>query len=348
MTTVSMPDEAEPGTRAEAEPVRVRRWRLSAAWVGGAVLALMTLACFGTLYWSIDELNAQQLGHTLEAPASPLVLMGLAEGDASGGWMGTDRLGRSVMWRALLGGAISLGIGISAALITMFIGTAWGMIAGYAGGRTDAVMMRIVDVLYGLPYILLVVLLSVAIAAMPGRLKDLAAWFETRHVLDNLAGATRWLSTRLAANPVAVNLGALLVAIGAVSWLTLARVVRGQVLSLKGQPFVEAARASGAGAPRILFHHVLPNLIGPMIVYTTLTVPQAVLQESFLSFLGIGVRPPLPSWGNMASEGLSELNPIESHAWLLAWPCALLAVTLLALNFVGDGLRDKFDPRGRA
>ena len=137
----------------------------------------------------------------------------------------------------------------------------------------------------------------------------------------------------------------LLLAIGGVSWLTMARVIRGQVLSLKAQPFMEAARAMGAPVHRQLLRHLLPNLVGPIVVYATLSVPQAILQESFLSFLGIGVKPPLPSWGNLAAEGLAELNPYKSHWWMLLFPCVLLATTLLALNFVGEGLREAFDPK---
>ncbi|MBI1375533.1 MAG: ABC transporter permease subunit [Phycisphaera sp.] len=304
---------------------------LSAAKVGGAVLALMVLLCIGSLPWTLGPSNpddaessprydAQQLPAKLLRPGES---KSVGEGDEAvvydGGLMGTDRLGRSMLIRCLLGGSISLGIGIAAATITMIIGTSWGMIAGYAGGRIDSAMMRVVDVLYGLPYILLVVLLSVAFEPMMSK------------VIGSTAG----------------NVVTLLLAIGAVSWLTLARVVRGQVLSLKGQPFIEAARATGCSTPRILLRHILPNLIGPIIVYTTLTVPQAILQESFLSFLGIGVQPPLPSWGNLASDGLTELNPVKSHLWLLGWPCLLLGATLLALNFMGDGLRDRYDPRAK-
>jgi oligopeptide transport system permease protein len=145
-----------------------------------------------------------------------------------------------------------------------------------------------------------------------------------------------------------VDVVVLLVAIGGVSWLTMARVVRGQVLSLKSQPFMEAARAMGVGWFGQFRRHLLPNLVGPIIVYATLTVPQAILQESFLSFLGIGVKPPLPSWGNLAADGLSELNPVRSNWWLLAFPCVLLGMTLLALNVLGEGMREAFDPkRGR-
>ena len=237
--------------------------------------------------------------------------------------LGSDNLGRSLFVRVLAGGGISLVIGIAAALLSVFIGTVYGAISAYAGGKVDAVMMRIVDVLYGLPYILLVVLLAVA--------SD--AYIEDR--FPNINDGTRTL----------LDVAVLLVAIGGVSWLTLARVVRGQVLSLKNQPFIEAARAMGAAPPRIFLKHLLPNLVGPIVVYATLAVPQAILQESFLSFLGIGVKPPLPSWGNLAADALGELNTHESHWWLLLFPCLLLGTTLLALNFVGEGLREAFDPK---
>ncbi|MBK7405361.1 MAG: ABC transporter permease subunit [Phycisphaerales bacterium] len=329
--------------------------------------------------------------------------------------LGTDVLGRSLLVRCLAGGGISLGIGIAAAGISVIIGTLYGAFAGYVGGKTDAVLMRIVDILYGLPYILLVVLIAVASDALieefvsrsgardawssrtvaqissqissptPGpsprlegidldqpapaddpftralaaelsrethRTEDQAREQLSRHVDatrgDLLAAAAllaRPPREGLASARVFLDVCTLLLAIGGVSWLTMARVIRGQVLSLKGQPFVEAARAAGASPSRIFGRHLLPNLLGPIIVYATLTVPQAILQESFLSFLGIGVKPPLPSWGNLAAEGLSELNSFRSNWWLLLFPCLLLAVSLLALNFVGEGLREAFDPK---
>ena len=334
-------------------------------------------------------------------------------------WMGTDTLGRSLTVRSLTGGGISLTIGIAAALLSVFIGTVYGSVAAYAGGKVDAVMMRIVDVLFGLPYILLVVLLAVASDSM---LEEYISREKTRYhwvqdhaeqlaatasggpsantflqgdlaVTSRLVGlaldaleekwqredddikrtlprptatdAETWLAEfetngdalRSAASlllpPRKVSDGQraifdviiLLVAIGGVSWLTMARVIRGQVLSLKAQPFMEAARAMGAPVHRQMLRHLLPNLIGPIVVYATLSVPQAILQESFLSFLGIGVKPPLPSWGNLAAEGLAELNPYKSHWWMLFFPCLFLATTLLALNFVGEGLREAFDPK---
>lgn len=286
-------------------------------------------------------------------------------------FLGTDVLGRSLLVRVLTGGGISLTIGLAAALISVVIGTLYGATAGYVGGRLDGVMMRTVDVLYGLPYVLLVVLLAVAVDAVienrtEARVRRAGA-AQAAHVEAGLgavapAERTEELASRLRAEaarqfPVmemsllrqnAVNVVTLLVAIGGVSWLTMARVVRGQVLSLKNQPFVEAARAVGASPGRIFARHLLPNLMGPIIVYATLTVPQAILQESFLSFLGIGVKPPLPSWGNLAAEGLLELNPYRSQWWLLFFPCTLLAGTLLALNFVGEGLREALDPRRAA
>ncbi|GIK17942.1 MAG: ABC transporter permease [Leptolyngbya sp. PLA2] len=293
--------------------------------------------------------------------------------------LGTDALGRSLLLRTLTGGGISLTIGIAAALISVFIGTLYGGLSGYIGGRTDAVMMRIVDILYGLPYILLVVLLAVAsdavmdeyvtrqqarerwvhgeaalVAAERGLPTDRASVerllsqdADLRADLDARTERVPSLRRREISDGVRTtyDVVVLLVAIGGVSWLTMARVIRGQVLSLKSQPFVEAARAAGAPVGRVFWRHLLPNLMGPIIVYATLTVPQAILQESFLSFLGIGVKPPLPSWGNLAAEGLSELNSYRSNWWLLLFPCLLLGVTLLALNFVGEGLREAFDPK---
>lgn len=284
-------------------------------------------------------------------------------------WLGTDLLGRSVLIRTLAGGGLSLMIGIAAAVIAIGIGTLYGAIAGYVGGRTDAVMMRVVDVLYGLPYILLVVLVAVAIDAVIDSWQVGVSAEATQRraalVAAEMAGFTGTEAERGAAEEaartralVAVGSGevaawkkqtlgvvTLLVAIGGVSWLTMARVVRGQVLSLKNQPFMEAARAMGVGVRGQFVRHLLPNLVGPIVVYATLTVPQAILQESFLSFLGIGVKSPLPSWGNLAADGLSELNPYRSHWWLLLFPCLMLGVTLLALNFVGEGLREALDPK---
>lgn len=285
--------------------------------------------------------------------------------------MGTDSLGRSLFDRALVGGAISLTVGLFAALASVAIGVSYGATAGLAGGRIDGVMMRAVDVLYGLPYILIVVLLAVAIDAMVERVAvarvnriaeareayvesavavlppDRRSDPQARRDLEREAMLTMGTGELPSSVREVINLTTLLIAIGSVSWLTMARVARGEVIALKSMPFVEAARAIGVSRAGILWRHILPNLTGLIIVYATLAVPQAILQESFLSFLGIGVRPPLPSWGNLAAEGLSEINPYKSHWWLIVFPCLLLAVTLIALNLVGDGLRDAFDPKWR-
>jgi oligopeptide transport system permease protein len=299
-----------------------RGWRprLTAGWVGATILLLIALPCFLTLPWSLERYDQHRMaeGMQLLAPS----------------WsepMGTDLFGQSVMWRSLMGGAISLGIGGCAALISVFIGVTWGATAGYVGGRVDSAMMRVVDVLYGLPYILLVVLMNLALRPI---------------VNDGL----QWLGLNESSASEASGIVTLLVAIGGVSWLTMARVIRGQVLSLRNQPFMEAARAVGTGHVRTVLVHLLPNLIGPIVVYATLTVPQAILQESFLSFLGIGVQAPIPSWGNLASEGLPQLHKMATGAgevewWLLLFPCLLLGLTLMGLNFLGDALRNRLDPK---
>ena len=236
---------------------------------------------------------------------------------------GTDIQARSLLGRCLFGGVISLAIGLAAAAISVVLGVTVGLLAGYRGGWVDSLLMRLVDVLYGLPYILQVILFRIAFQDMFSR--------------------ARWLGA------MGANLIVLFLAIGLVSWLTMARVIRGQVLSLRSQPFVEAARAAGVTEWGIFVRHLLPNLTGPIIVYTTLIIPSAILQESFLSFLGVGIQAPLPTWGSLASEGLQpSLNSLHSDWWLLLFPCTLLAVTLLSLNFLGDGLRDVFDPKKEA
>jgi len=283
--------------------------------VGAAVLLLIVGTCLATLPMTLRAgplfFDGQNSAIKLEAP----VLSSFARG------FGTDVLGRSLLGRCLIGGVISLGIGLAAATISVVLGVTVGLVSGYRGGWVDSLLMRSVDVLYGLPYILLVVLFKIALEP----------------------------PLRVPFGPTGANLVVLFLSIGLVSWLTMARVIRGQVLSLRSQPFIEACRAAGIPQSRIFWRHLLPNLIGPITVYATLTVPQAILQESFLSFLGIGIQPPMPTWGSLASEGLLlALNPVNGYWWLLAFPCILLAVTLLALNFVGDGLRDVFDPKREA
>jgi oligopeptide transport system permease protein len=296
----------DPG-RAPSRPWR--RFRRNRAAILSLILLLLIVhACVLSLPWSVRQFNemAFEFNRHPPSPTAPF---------------GYDFLGRGLLPRTLLGGAISLGIGIAAATIAVTIGVLWGSIAALAGGRLDNAMMRIVDILFGLPYILLVILFKIAFEPM------------MIHLLGNANLA---------------NIVLLFLAIGAVNWLTMARVIRGQVLSLRAQPFIEAARAAGLGPSRVLVRHVLPNLVGPIVVYATLTIPSAILQESFLSFLGIGIAPPVPTWGSLASEGVAAINTVVSFWWMIFFPCLFLGVTLLCLNFVGDGLRDAFDPRGGA
>lgn len=364
--------------------------RSLAGILGIAVLAVIAAACLLTLPWTLGASNSSgvpipryNVGEIANARTPPSLWLAWSERDshpeppsseAAGAnaaphtkesfVLGSDALGRSLLVRLLAGGGVSLTIGIAAALLSVVIGTAYGTISGFIGGRVDAVMMRIVDILYGLPYVLLVVLLAVAadsvLAEYISREGARAAWMAEKisaraaSTPPDTAAKAALEAQALAAIPprqvsptgrAILDLGVLLIAIGGVSWLTMARVIRGQVLSLKHLPFVESARAIGASRRRIIFVHLLPNLVGPITVYAALTVPQAILQESFLSFLGIGVKPPLPSWGNLAAEGLPELNPFQSHWWLLLFPCLALGITLLALNFVGEGIREALDPK---
>jgi len=223
---------------------------------------------------------------------------------AAAHWLGTDRLGRDLLVRTLSGVRISLAIGLTATLVSVVVGIAWGATSGYAGGRTDGFMMRAVDVLNALPYLFIVI----ALTTLFGR----------------------------------GNLIALFAAIGAVGWITMARIVRGQALALKHRDFIEAARASGGAPAHILTRHVIPNVLGPVIVYAALTVPQMIVFESFLSFLGLGVQEPLASLGSLIRDGAQEM---EAAPWLLAVPAGVLLLLLLSFNLLGDGLHDALDPR---
>ena len=220
-------------------------------------------------------------------------------------WFGTDENGRDLFTRILYGGQVSLMVGIVATLVSLMIGVAWGAVAGYFGGRIDSVMMRTVDILYSLPYMFFVILLVV---------------FFGRNIL------------------------LIFVALGAVQWLDMARIVRGQTLSLKRKEFIEAAHASGVSTFNIIRRHIIPNTLGPVVVYITLTVPSVILTESFISFLGLGVQEPQTSWGVLIAEGARVM---ETAPWSLLYPAVFLGVTLFCFNFIGDGLRDALDPKDR-
>ncbi|HSS19283.1 MAG TPA: ABC transporter permease [Pyrinomonadaceae bacterium] len=233
--------------------------------------------------------------------------------DGSFSWLhplGTDTQGRDMLARILQGGQISLMVGVIATFVSLLIGVSWGATAGYLGGRIDNLMMRFVDVLYSLPYIVIVIVLLALFRSQTG-----------------------WGQIIL-----------LFIALGSVSWLTMARIVRGQVLSLKNQEFVLAAKATGVSTPGIIFRHIVPNTLGPVIVYATLTIPTVMLIEAFLSFLGFGVQPPLASWGSLVSDGIQNFGIFP---WQLVFPGLAMALTLFSLNFLGDGLRDALDPQTR-
>ena len=281
--------EIEPGSSLWRDAWhRLQKNRLAVG--GGGLLVLLTLACVLGPVFSAYSYEEQNLSNMFAPPGAVH-------------WFGTDQLGRDLLVRLLYGGRISLGVGLCATFVALTIGVVYGAIAGYAGGRTDAVMMRLVDIIYALPFTIFVILLMVFL----GR-----------------------------------NIVLLFVAIGAVEWLTMARIVRGQVMALKKMEFIEAARSLGYGNRRIIFRHMLPNILGPVIVYTTLTIPAVMLLEAFLSFLGLGVQPPMSSWGTLIKDGAEKM---EEYWWLLIFPGTIFSLTLFSLNFLGDGLRDALDVR---
>ena len=281
------------GGRSLWDDARARLFRNKAAVVSMWILGIIVLiAVFGPMIWINDYKaisDARTIAPTLE----------------NGHVLGTDIQGRDLLARLMIGLRISLLVGVVATAVSLVIGVTWGATAGYLGGRIDNFMMRIVDVLYALPFIFFVILLLTV--------------FERNIVL-------------------------IFAAIGAIEWLTMARIVRGQTLAIKGKEFIEAARASGVSRRAIIIRHILPNVIGPVAVYVTLTIPVVILAESFLSFLGLGVNEPLTSLGVLISEGAKTM---EEKPWMLLAPALTMAVTLLCLNFIGDGLRDALDPKER-
>lgn len=268
--------------------LRLRKNKL--AVFGMWALGIVTIACVAGPWFSPYGYEQQELMNTFAAPNGSH-------------WLGTDQLGRDLLVRLLYGGRVSLGVGLAATFVALTIGVVYGAVAGFFGGKLDAFMMRVVDIVYSLPFPIFVILLMVFF----GR-----------------------------------NIVLLFVAIGAVEWLTMARIVRSQVMAVKKMEFIEAARSIGYGKRRIIFRHILPNILGPIIVYTTLTIPAVMLLEAFLSFLGLGVQPPMSSWGVLIKDGAEKM---EEYPWLLQFPAALFSVTLLSLNFLGDGLRDALDVR---
>lgn len=260
------------------------------ARIGGVIFIVVSLLCLFGPFLVPHSHETTNLAYGAQPPSPQH-------------WFGTDDLGRDVLVRTLVGGRISIGVGFAATAVALVIGVAYGMVAGYAGGRTENVMMRFVDTLYALPFTIMVILLTVLLG---------------RSIL------------------------LIFLAIGAVEWLTMARIVRGQTKALRKLNFIDAARVNGVAHSRILIRHILPNLIGPVIVYTTLTIPAVILLESVISFLGLGVQPPMSSWGTLIHSGSLKL---DVYPWLLIFPGLFFSMTIFSLNFMGDGLRDALDPR---
>ncbi len=290
MTEPTVFNQAEQGSSLWLDAwLRLRRNKL--AVFGGVVLLLLICIALLTPWIAPYSYEAQDLD------------LG-ASGPSSAHWLGTDVFGRDLLTQIMYGGRVSLAVGFVATAVALLIGVTWGAVAGYVGGRVDAVMMRLVDILYALPFMIFIVLLMVVFG---------------RNVL------------------------LLFLAIGAVEWLTMARIMRSQVQSLRQQEFVEAAVSLGLSPWTIIWRHIVPNALGPIIVYTTLTIPSVMLLEAFLSFLGLGIQPPQTSWGLLISYGAETM---EEYPWLLIFPGLTLTLTLFSLNFLGDGLRDALDVRG--
>ena len=296
-----------------APPGAWRRLRRNPVAIIAAII-LITVFAFAVVGPSVFRLDPHATSNAQYAPPS------------AQHWFGTDVNGRDSFARVLEGARISLLVGFCGAFIALFVGTTYGLISGYAGGRTDALMMRFVEILYAIPRLIIIILVT---------------FIFDRHFKNWLNGIG--FSGLVGYSKIII----LIVSLGLIEWLTMARIVRGQVLALKSQQFVLAARALGQTHLRIILRHLLPNLLGIVIIYLTLTIPAVILDESFLSFLGLGVQAPQASWGSLLSEGAQVINPVKSYWWLLLFPALVMSITLLALNFLGDALRDALDPRAK-
>ena len=300
-----------------------------------AIIALVFLAAIALASVILPWLMPEALKQTSSATFLP-PLAKHASGSVH--LCGTDVNGQDLFYRLLTGARVSLGIGILGAIISLIIGTTYGMVAGFVGGRVDAAMMRFVDVIYSVPRLLFIM---VFISALDSYLKvgldGARLWAQEHQWL--------WLERRMGGLLPYSKLLVMVISLGLVEWLTMARIVRGQVLVMREMAFVTAARAMGQGTFTILRKHLLPNLSTIILTYLTLTIPAVILDESFLSFLGLGIEDPAASWGSLLKDGAQVINPIESKWWLLAFPAVLMSISLLALNFLGDGLRDAFDPK---
>jgi oligopeptide transport system permease protein len=287
---------------------RLRQNRLAVS-CGGILIAIVLACLIGPLVTG-QAIETQNLDLGATSPSAQH-------------WLGTDPLGRDLLTRILSGGRVSLAVGLTATLVSLLIGVAYGATSGFLGGRADAIMMRIVEILYALPFIILVIILIVVL--------------EPVFKLPRMA----WLVS-LFGGEGQIKLVVLFMVIGAIEWLTMARVVRAQVMTLRQQDFVSAALALGVPKWKIILRHLVPNCLGPVIVYSTLTIPAVMLLEAVLSFLGLGVQAPFASWGSLIQEGADNM---ETRPWMLVFPALFFSSTLFCLNFLGDGLRDALDPK---
>lgn len=325
-----MPDAAAPARIARPDGWQILKRNRA------ALVALGFLAALSIIAIVVPMLLPEALKSTSSASFVP-PLQHAAE-TSSLHVLGTDVNGQDMLYRLLSGARVSLGVGLVGALISLVIGTLYGMISGYAGGRVDAFMMRAVEVLQSVPRILFIMIL---IAALDDYVKEWVDGWRLAAQERNWKGFADAMNGLKAYSKVLV----MIVSLGLVEWLTMARIVRGQVLVLREMTFVTASRAMGQSTGGVLRRHLLPNLSTIILTYLTLTIPAVILDESFLSFLGLGIEDPAASWGSLLKDGAQVINPLESKWWLLVFPSLLMAASLLALNFLGDGLRDAFDPK---